>query len=131
MVSAIASLAATPKITDFGMATKVSQEHGHASGVQQGTPFYVSPEVSRSHQLCPASDVYAFGVIMWELMLGHAIYIRRCAPTPFTCVLLPSCCKRRARASWLRAFVCALLSCFRESARCDNAKERKHLCPQV
>lgn len=54
-----------PVITDFGLARAAS-----VSGVSGGTPGYMAPEL---HQGAPAtitSDIYALGVILYEMVSG-------------------------------------------------------------
>eukprot|EP00892_Ulva_mutabilis_P009188 jgi/Ulvmu1/6641/UM003_0279.1 len=73
---ALSQSAVVAKLTDFGMAARLRDGEQYVADVRQGTPFYIAPEVVREHRLHTASDVYAFGVIMWELMRGCFSYLR-------------------------------------------------------
>jgi serine/threonine protein kinase len=64
-----------PKITDFGMAMRMGQDVSHASNIKQGTPFYVAPELKNNFRLSRSSDVFAFAIIMWELMIGSNVFV--------------------------------------------------------
>eukprot|EP00210_Caulerpa_lentillifera_P001030 g993.t1 len=59
------------KITDFGVSqlrsrTLVSGNHG-----SEGTPHWMAPEAMRSEKVNESTDVFSFGVIIWELLTGR------------------------------------------------------------
>ncbi|HLH00952.1 MAG TPA: protein kinase [Bryobacteraceae bacterium] len=59
-------------ITDFGLARKPETGQGTLpSGERGGTPDYMAPELWRGEPASPASDVYALGVILYELASGR------------------------------------------------------------
>ncbi|MCA9051086.1 MAG: VCBS repeat-containing protein, partial [Planctomycetaceae bacterium] len=64
-----------PLITDFGLAraTDTDQNFATVSGTHVGTPAYMSPEQVNgdTEAIGPATDVYALGVIMYELLTGQ------------------------------------------------------------
>jgi serine/threonine-protein kinase len=61
------------KVTDFGISRVISGDRTLATvdGQVLGTPAYMSPEQARAAELTPASDVYATGVMLYELLSGH------------------------------------------------------------
>lgn len=63
------------KVLDFGVA-KLKEYEGKEGTLTQagmifGTPKYMSPEQARSGTLDQRSDVYALGVIMYEMLMGR------------------------------------------------------------
>ncbi len=58
-------------LTDFGIAT--ARFHGRltASGRAMGTPHYMSPEQAIGKLVDGRSDLYAVGLLLYEMLLGH------------------------------------------------------------
>ncbi|MBZ4414901.1 serine/threonine-protein kinase [Myxococcus sp. RHSTA-1-4] len=59
------------KLGDFGVARARSVDIGPADGVAAGKLHYLSPEQTRGEPLTPASDVFAVGIVLHELLLGR------------------------------------------------------------
>jgi eukaryotic-like serine/threonine-protein kinase len=55
-------------ITDFGLARSAEALHA----VLGGTPAYMAPELWKGEKPSVASDIYALGVVLWELHSGRA-----------------------------------------------------------
>lgn len=53
-------------ITDFGLAIKISED----AGEQAGTPAYMAPEQFRGEPSTPRTDLYALGLVLYELYTG-------------------------------------------------------------
>ena len=62
-------------VLDFGIAKKVSEstpaQRITATGMIPGTPHYISPEQAHGREATPCSDLYALGVILYEMLCGH------------------------------------------------------------
>lgn len=60
------------KVADFGLARAVSADTRHtATGVLLGTVSYVAPEIVLDGRADARADVYAVGVILYELLTGE------------------------------------------------------------
>ena len=57
-------------ITDFGVARSAGNTGITGSGVVIGTPEYLSPEQARAEPLDGRSDLYALGLILFEMLTG-------------------------------------------------------------
>jgi eukaryotic-like serine/threonine-protein kinase len=59
------------KIVDFGLAKIVGQLKLTATGRTVGTVAYMSPEQARGEEVGPGSDIWALGVILYEMTVGE------------------------------------------------------------
>jgi serine/threonine protein kinase len=64
----------TLKITDFGLAHPVTLVEGKFRNVSSGTWPYASPEQFTGEATSSQSDIYAFGIIFYEMLTGRFPY---------------------------------------------------------
>ena len=95
------------KILDFGLAKRVAWSADHATSPTQpgmliGTAGYMSPEQARGEAIDPASDVFSFGAVLFEMLSGRRAFEGASPLETLTAVLdaIPTsrCCPPPRRA---------------------------------
>jgi serine/threonine-protein kinase len=61
----------TPKVLDFGMSKLTTAESLTQAGYTLGTPEYMAPEQCIGANVVAQTDIYAFGVLMYEALTGE------------------------------------------------------------
>jgi hypothetical protein len=58
-------------LTDFGIAKAASGTQLTRTGMLVGTPQYMSPEQARGDAVGPATDIYALGIVAYQMLSGQ------------------------------------------------------------
>ena len=63
------------KITDFGLAKAKSQVEQTDPGVVKGKFGYLSPEAAHGEDVDARTDIFAVGILMWEMLAGRRLFL--------------------------------------------------------
>ncbi|HLH22274.1 MAG TPA: protein kinase [Chloroflexota bacterium] len=64
-----------PKLTDFGIAKLLDIPAVTQASLLLGTPHYLAPEQASGGAITPATDVYALGVVLYEMLAGRRPFV--------------------------------------------------------
>ncbi|MDQ3992576.1 MAG: protein kinase [Actinomycetota bacterium] len=62
------------KVTDFGIVRSLNTASHTETGTVLGTSHYIAPEQARGERVDVQTDVYSFGVLLFELLAGEVPY---------------------------------------------------------
>ena len=74
------------KVLDFGVAKLMSASTVTRNKIV-GTPEYLSPEQAHGEAVVPASDVYAVGIVLYEMLSGRVPFPRPAEPDAYRAAL--------------------------------------------
>ena len=63
------------KLFDFGIAKAKSASEATRAGVIKGKPSYLSPEQINGEELDGRSDIFALGIVLWELLTAKRLFV--------------------------------------------------------
>src|SRR5205085_3684223 len=80
------------KVLDFGLAKLVAEASDGVSeltqtGAVMGTPAYMSPEQARGERVDHRSDLFSFGVVLFEMMTGRVPFKEKSQPETLNAII--------------------------------------------
>jgi serine/threonine-protein kinase len=63
------------KIVDFGLAKATSQLEKSEAGMIKGKFGYLSPEAANGEDIDARTDIFAAGIILWEMLAGKRLFL--------------------------------------------------------
>ena len=63
------------KIVDFGLAKAHTQLEKSEPGVIKGKFSYLAPEAARGQEVDQRADIFAIGIMLWELLAGKRLFL--------------------------------------------------------
>src|SRR5689334_18123127 len=69
------SWAGAVKVSDFGIAKARAASEATASVFIKGKPAYMSPEQANGQPLDGRSDLFAVGIMLWEMLVGRRLFV--------------------------------------------------------
>ena len=63
------------KITDFGLAKANNQLEKSEPGIIKGKFSYLAPEAAMGHEVDTRVDIFAVGIILWEMLAGRKLFL--------------------------------------------------------
>lgn len=73
----LVSIEGEVKITDFGLAKAQSQAEVTDPGVVKGKFGYLSPEAADGETVDHRTDIFAVGILLWEMLVGKRLFLGR------------------------------------------------------
>ncbi len=67
-------------LTDFGIAKAAEGTKMTQTGMMMGTPEYMSPEQAKGEPAGPASDIYALGLVTYQMLTGRVPFQANSTP---------------------------------------------------
>ncbi|MBX7236328.1 MAG: protein kinase [Caldilineales bacterium] len=68
-------------LTDFGIAKAAEGTKMTQTGTMMGTPEYMSPEQAKGEPAGPASDIYALGLVTYQMLTGRVPFQANSTPS--------------------------------------------------
>lgn len=76
-----------PLLTDFGLALRVDRTNMAQPAAVAGTIAYLSPEACHGKSLDQLSDIWSFGVMLFELLTGQQPFRRESTAATLTAII--------------------------------------------